>query len=320
MEIKEIKTEELDPKKFIEEKIEDIRKIVGEEKAIVALSGGVDSSVTTMLARKALGDRLKVVFIDNGLMREDEPEWVASVFEKLGIHVEIVEAGEQFFDSLIGVTDPEKKRKIFRETFYGVFAEEVKKSGAKILFQGTNYTDIEETVAGIKTQHNILEQLGINPEEKFGYMVIEPLKQLRKDGVRNVAKSLDLPPAIYNRRPFPGPALAIRVRGEVTREKIRIVRKATKIVEEELRLSPAFQYLAILHQGRVTGIRNGKRAFGWEIQIRCWDSTDATTATPTELNRGFKKRLVQRIITEIPEIVSVNFHETPKPPSTIEGE
>ena len=202
-ETKEIKTRDLKPKEFIEEKIQEIRKIVGDAKAIVALSGGVDSSTTTVLAHRALGDQLKVFFIDNGLMREGEPQQVVSIFEKLGIHVEIVDAKEEFFAALKGITDPEEKRKAIRETFYkNVFARIVRKSGARFLLQGTNLTDIEETKAGIKIQHNVLEQLGIDTQEEFGYEVIEPLRELRKDGVRKVAKALGLPKSIWNRMPF----------------------------------------------------------------------------------------------------------------------
>lgn len=320
MEFKEIKTEELNPEKFIEEKANEIREIVGDKEALVALSGGVDSSTTTMLAHRALGDKLKIVFIDDGLMRENEPEQVVSTFRKLGIHVEVVDAQEEFFAALKGLTDPEHKRKLFRKTFYEVLGRVAKESGIKFLFQGTNYTDIEETVGGIKTQHNILEQLGIDPKREFGYQVIEPLKRLRKDGVKKVAKVLQLPKSIWNRMPFPGPALAIRVIGEVTQERVAIVRKATAIVEEVLKHSGAFQYLAILHEDRVTGIREGKREFGFQIEVRCWDSIDATTATPTKLDDETEQKLVQRIITEIPAVVSVIFHKTPKPPSTIEGE
>jgi GMP synthase (glutamine-hydrolysing) len=320
MEIKEIKAEELDPQKFIKEKVEEIKKIVGDGRAIVALSGGVDSSVTTILAHKALGDKLKVYFIDNGIMRENEPEMVASTFKKLGIDVEIVDAKKQFFEALKGITDPEEKREAITQTFYRkVLAHLVKKSGAKFLLHGTILTDIEETVAGIKRQHNILVQLGIDPEKEFGYQVIEPLKQIRKDGVRKVAKALGLPESIWNRMPFPGPALACRIIGEVTPEKVEIVRKATAIVEEELKNTNAFQYMAILHEDKVTGIREGKRKFGYQIEVRCWDSVDARMATPTKLPFEVLEKLAKRITTEIPSVVSVTYNITSKPPSTMEA-
>jgi len=254
MEIKEIKAGELDPKKFVKEKVEEIRKIVGDGKAIVALSGGVDSSTTTLLGHKALGDRLKVYFIDDGLMREGEAKQVASTFKKLGIKVRIISAQREFFEALKGKIDPEEKREAITQTFYRViFARLIRAIGAKFLFHGTILTDIEETIAGIKRQHNILEQLGIDTEKEFGYKLVEPLKQIRKDGVRKVAKALGLPESIYNRMPFCGPGLSARVIGEVTPEKIAIVRKATTIIEEELRNTKAFQYLAILHEDKVTG-------------------------------------------------------------------
>jgi len=320
MEIKEIKVEELDAEEFIKEKIKEMQQIVGENIAIVALSGGVDSSVTTILGHKALGDKLKVYFIDNGLMRENESEKVASAFKKLGINVEIVDAKKQFFGALKGITDPEEKRDAITQTFYRKdFAHLVRKNGAKFLLHGTILTDIEETVAGIKKQHNILVQLGIDTEKEFGYQIYEPLKQLRKDGVRKVAKALGLPKSIYKRMPFPGPALACRIIGEVTPEKIEIVRKATAIVERELRNTKAFQYMAILHDDKATGMREGKREFGHQIEVRCWDSVDAKTATPTKLPFEVLEKLAKRITTEIPSVVSVTYNITPKPPSTMEA-
>ncbi|GAI07518.1 unnamed protein product, partial [marine sediment metagenome] len=200
--------------------------------AINALSGGVDSSAVTILGHRALGDALKTCFIDNGLMREDEPRMIVSLFARLGVPVTLVDASEEFFKALKGKTDPEEIRETITQTFYGdVFARLVKESRAIFLLQGTNYTDVEETVAGIKRQHNVLEQLGINTEIEYGYTVIEPLRQLRKDGIRRIAQALKLPKAICNRIPFPGPGLAIRVKGEVTPEKIKIVRQATAITE-----------------------------------------------------------------------------------------
>lgn len=320
MEIKEIKAEELDPKKFIKEKVEEIRRIVGNEKAIVALSGGVDSSTTTLLCDKALGDRLKVYFIDDGLMREGEAKQVASTFKKLGIKVRIINAQREFFEALKGKIDPEEKREAITQTFYRVvFARLTRAIGAKFLFHGTILTDIEETIAGIKRQHNILEQLGIDTEKEFGYKLVEPLKQLRKDGVRKVAKALGLPESIYNRMPFCGPGSSARVIGEATPERIAIVRKATAIVEEELRNTKAFQYLTILHEDKVTGMREGKREFGLQIEVRCWNSVDARTATPTRLPWKILERLAERITTEIPGVVSVTYNITSKPPSTMEA-
>lgn len=320
MEISEIRLEELSPGEFIEKKVEEIASIVGDGLAISALSGGVDSSTVTILGHRALGDRLKTYFIGNGLMREGEPEHIVSLFQKLGVKVELVNAEDTFFDELKGISDPEEKREAITRAFYrDVFGELVKESGAKYLLQGTNYTDVEETVAGVKRQHNILEQLGIDPEEVYGYKVIEPLIQLRKPAIRKVSRALGLPEEIYNRPPFPGPALAARIIGEVTPERVALVRKATKVVEEELHNTGAFQYLAILHQDKVTGLREGKRDYGMQIEVRCWDSKDAVTGSPTRLPYAILDRLAERITTEVPGVVSVTYNITPKPPSTIEA-
>lgn len=319
MKIKEIKTEDLQPKEFIEQKINEISSIVGDNLAINALSGGVDSSAVTMLAHKALGQKLKTYFIEHGLMREGEPKRVVSLFRGLGVNVELVDARKEFFGELKGLTDPEEKREAITRAFYkDVFSKIVKESGAKYLFHGTNYTDVEETIAGVKRQHNILEQLGIDTEKRYGYKVIEPLIQLRKTGVREVAKALGLPEEIYKRPPFPGPALATRIIGEITPERVATVRHATKIVEEELSGTKAFQYLAVLHEDKVTGVRGGKRDFGMQIEVRCWDSKDAVIGSPTRLPYDVLDKLAHRITQEVKGVVSVTYNITKKPPSTIE--
>ncbi len=318
--IKEITLQELDPARFISEKVEEIRTAVGNGIAINALSGGVDSSTVTLLGHQALGQNLKTVFIENGLMREGEPEQVAGLFKELGVIVEIVDARQEFFDALRGITDPEEKREAITQAFYrNVFSRLVRDSGARFLLQGTILTDVDETVAGIKRQHNVLEQLGIDPQESFGYQILEPLIQLRKDGVRIVGSALGLPADQFERIPFPGPALSARVIGEVTPERIETVRKATVIVEKTLKKTRAFQYMAILHEDRVTGIREGLRDFGQQIEIRCWDSVDARTATPTRLPFEILEQMAQNIIREVPGIVSVTYNVATKPPSTIEA-
>jgi len=318
--VKEITSSELDVQAFIKEKSEEIATIVGDGVAINALSGGVDSATVTMLGHKALGSRLKTYFIDNGLMRQDEPSQIVEIFRKLAVAIEIVDAREDFFAALKGVTDPEEKREAITQTFYKkVFGNLVKKSNAKYLLQGTILTDIDETVAGIKRQHNVFEQLGIDPQKAFGYKIIEPLVQLRKDGVRKVAEGLGLPASIYNRMPFPGPALAARVIGEATPQRIALVRKATAILEEELAGVKAFQYMAILHQDKVTGIRNGKRDFGLQIEIRCWDSIDARQARPTRLEFDLLNKLAKRMTMEVEGVVSVTYNIATKPPSTMEA-
>lgn len=316
----EIKATDLNPQQFIAKKIVQISGAVGDEKAINALSGGVDSSTVTMLAHRALGDKLLTYFIDHGLMRQDEPQQIASLFREFGVNVEIIDAKDKFFNALKGITDPEAKREAIVQTFYkDVFGRLVRESGAKHLLQGTILTDVEETLAGIKRQHNVFEQLGIDPEQSFGYKIIEPLIHLRKDGVRKVAVALGLPESIYNRMPFLGPALAGRVIGEVTPERIKTVRQATIITEQELANTPAFQYMAILHADKVTGMRDGKRDYGSQIEIRCWESIDARTATPTRLHWKILDRLAKRITTEVSGIVSVTYNITPKPPSTMEA-
>ncbi len=318
--IKEIPARKLNAKRFINDKVQEIREAVGDGTAINALSGGVDSSTVTMLGHRALGRRLKTVFIENGLMREGEPGQVADLFRKLGVSVEVIDARKEFFAALKGITDPEEKREAITQTFYRkVFGRIVKKSRAKFLLQGTILTDVDETVAGIKRQHNVFEQLGIDPQEAFGYRIIEPLIQLRKDGVRKLGKALGLPSGVFKRIPFPGPALSARVIGEVTPQRIETVRKATAVVERLLKGTGAFQYMAILHEDRVTGMRGGKRDFGQQIEVRCWDSVDARIATPTRLSFEILERVASRVIREVPGIVSVTYHIAPKPPSTMEA-
>jgi len=319
MTIQEITLQKLDPAAFIDDQVRAIREAVGDGLAINALSGGVDSSTVTMLGHRALGDRLLTYFVENGIMRQGEPERVVSLFRGLGVPVQLVDARQEFFAALKGVTDPEQKREAITQTFYRtVFGRLVRESGARYLLQGTILTDVEETVAGVKRQHNILAQLGIDTREVYGYTVVEPVIQLRKPGVRAVAEALGLPPEITRRPPFPGPALAARVIGEVTPERVEIVRAATAIVEQELASSGAFQYMAILHEDRVTGMRDGKRDYGMQIEVRCWDSQDARTASPTRLPYETLDKLAARL-TQVPGVVSVTYNITPKPPSTMEA-
>ncbi len=308
----------MDYKKFIEEQIAHIKETVGREKVINALSGGVDSSAVTVLGHRALGEQLRTVFIDNALMRKGEPQRVVKLFASLGIDVELVDAREEFLSALAGLTDPEEKRQAITDTFYSkVFGRLVRQYGAKFLLHGTILTDIEETVAGIKRQHNILAQLGIDPQAAYGYSVIEPLKTLRKDDVREVTKVLGLPAEISQRIPFPGPALATRIVGEVTLDRLETVSAATAIVEEELADSGAFQYLAVLLTDRATGIRNNKRQFGQIIVVRCIESTDARTATVTPLPWDKLNGICGRI-TQIKGVNRCLYDLTPKPPATIE--
>ena len=303
---------------FIEEQIASIRETVGSGIAINALSGGVDSSVVTVLGHRSLGKKLKTVFVDSALMRKGEPERVVKIFAKMRIPVELVDARAEFLGALKGLTDPEEKRNAVTNTFYAkVFRRLVRETGAKFLLHGTILTDIEETVAGIKRQHNILAQLGIDAEKEYGYKVLEPLQTLRKDGVRKVAEILGLPSEIAKRIPFPGPALATRIVGEVTEQRLEIVQEATAIVEKELEKSRAFQYLAVLLNDKATGIRENRREFGQIIVVRCLNSVDARTATPTKLSWQKLNRICRRI-TSIKGVNRCLYDLTPKPPATIE--
>ncbi len=309
---------DMDTERFVTEQTQAIQNAVGEGLAINALSGGVDSAVCTVLAHRALGPRLKTVVVDNAIMREGEPQRVVNAFAEMGIPVTLVDARAEFLGALKGVTDPEEKRHAITRTFYrDVFGRLVRESGARHLIHGTILTDIEETVAGIKRQHNILAQLGIDPEAAYGYQVLEPLQTLRKDGVRAVAQALGMPDAMVHRIPFPGPALATRIVGEVTAERLETVRRATAIVEEELQGCDAFQYLAVLLNDRATGIRNQQREFGQIVVVRCIDSLDARTATATALPWETLQRICARVV-EIPGVNRCLYDLTPKPPATVE--
>jgi len=308
----------VDVKEFIDQRVEEIKTTVGSEMAISALSGGVDSSACTVLAHWAIRDNMKVIFIDDGLMREGEPQEVQKVFADLGITVDIIDAQDEFFMALKGKIDPEEKRKAFRNAFYTVFKQAVLDSGARFLIQGTIAADIIETKGGIKTQHNILDQIGISAEAQYGYKLIEPLRDLFKHQVREVAKELDLPETIHQRMPFPGPGLATRVVGEVTPERVDVVRKATVIVEEEIAGLKPFQAFAVLLSDKGTGIDEGKRHFGDIIIVRSVESRDALTAEPTPIPWEMLMKISRRITAELPNVVRVAYEITPKPPATIE--
>ncbi len=308
----------MDYRNFIDEQIQKLKETVKDKVAINALSGGVDSSVVTVLGHRALGEKLKTIFVDNALMRENEPRNVVKTFDKMGITVDLIDARDQFLSALKGLTDPEEKRQAITDTFYAkVFSRLVKESNATFLLHGTILTDIEETLAGIKRQHNILDQLGIDTQKSYGYKVIEPLKTLRKDDVREVAKLLDMPEEIRNRIPFPGPALATRIVGEVTPERLETVSTATNIVEDELGDSGAFQYMAVLLNDKATGIRDNNREFGQIIVLRCIESTDARDATATQLPWDKLNKICEKI-TNIKGINRCLYDLTPKPPATIE--
>ncbi|MEA2052275.1 MAG: glutamine-hydrolyzing GMP synthase [Euryarchaeota archaeon] len=306
-----------EPEKFIEKQVDEVKETIGDEKAVIATSGGVDSTVCAVLTYRAVGDRAVIVFIDDGLMREGEAEQVTNFFKALNMNTRLVDAATEFFDALKGITEPEEKRKAFRNTFYSVLGRIVREENANYLVQGTIAADILETVKGIKTQHNILEQIGIDPES-YGLTIVEPLREIYKHEVREVARSVDLPAEFSERPPFPGPGLATRILGEVTPERVEIERRATKIVEEVTSEIKAFQSMAVLMNDKATGIRDGKRAYGYIIAVRLVKSKDAITAEAVNVPWEVLKRIDKMITTEIPEVVHVLYSLTDKPPATIE--
>jgi len=299
---------------FINDAIADIQAKVGDGKALIALSGGVDSSVCAILAHRALGDRLIPVYVDTGLMRKGETDRIRSAFSFMKPRV--VDASDRFFKVLEGVTDPEKKRKAIGETFIRVFESVAKDINVDYLIQGTIYPDRIESEGGIKSHHNV----GGMPLVINFKGVVEPIADLYKDEVREVARALKLPEEISERMPFPGPGLAVRVIGEVTREKVGVVREANAIVEEELvkQYKPWQCLAALLEKG--TGVKGDNRCHGWIIAVRAVESRDAMTANHMELPWETLNRISSRITSEIPSVARVVYDITPKPPATIEFE
>ncbi|ADP77311.1 GMP synthase (glutamine-hydrolyzing) [Methanothermus fervidus DSM 2088] len=303
------------PQEFIEEAVENIKKTVGKSKAIIALSGGVDSSVTAFLAKKALGDRLIAVFVNHGLLREGEAKEIRKFF-KDKLNFRYVDASKRFLDALKGVKDPEKKRKIISKVFIEIFEEVAREEDAKYLLQGTIAPDWIESRGKIKSHHNVVLPSGLVLK------VVEPLRDLYKDEVRILAKELGLPEKIIKRQPYPGPGLAVRILGEITPQKIEICRKANKIVEEEVIKrnlhEKLWQYFAVLTDTKVTGVKGDKRDYGYLVVIRIVESLDAMTAKVPKLPWDFLKKVSQRITSEIPEVTHVALSISDKPPSTIE--
>jgi len=309
------------PREFVNTKTSRLKSEIGGETSIVALSGGVDSSVTAVLGFKAAGGNLKAVFLEDGFMRIGEAERVSRVFRNMGISVNVHDVQKEFLSALKGIRDAEEKRKAFRETFYKTFSRIAREEGAKIVLQGTIAADIVETAGGVKTQHNVLEQIGINPLEKYGFKIVEPLKELYKNQVRMVARELGLPDEIVNRRPFPGPGLAIRILGEVTEEKLSIIKKATSIVDDELADVECFQAFPVLLEGKATGVGGeSSRKYGYMIALRIVESEDAITAKYVRLDWSRLERIRDIIIRNIPEVSRVLYDITDKPPATIEFE
>ena len=300
--------------RFIRESVSEIRELAGRERVVIALSGGVDSSVCAELARRAIGGQLVPIYVDTGLMRKGETERIREIFGDMNL--KIVDAADEFFSALTGATDPESKRKIIGKQFIRVFEREARKTGAKILLQGTIYPDRIESEGGIKSHHNV----GGMPLDMEFERVIEPLRELYKDEVRELAGALGLPPGIQHRMPFPGPGLAVRVLGEVTREKVAVVREANAIVEEELveRFRP-WQCLGAL-LGLGTGVKGDNRVHGWIVGVRAVNSRDGMTADPVNLPFEVLGTIASRITSEIPSVARVVYDITPKPPATIEYE
>ncbi len=307
------------PKEFIENSLKEICEIVGDRKVISACSGGVDSTVTTYLVHKAVGKKLIAIFIDDGLRREGEPEFVMRILKNFGIKSRYIDAKKEFFEVFKGKTDAEEKRKAFRDKFYKTLGKVAKEEKIDFIAQGTIKADVIETTQGIKSQHNVLSQIGINPEI-YGYKILEPLRELFKPEVRQVGRELGLPAEVTERMPFPGPALSLRVLGVVTPERVAIVRKATQIVEEETQGLGTFQNFAVLHNDKATGIKNGKRVYGDIITIRIVESVDAVTAKAKQMPYEKLCKISKRITEEIPSVVRCLYDITDKPPSTIEFE
>ncbi len=303
--------------KFIDEAVEKIKKQIGGDHAIIGLSGGVDSSVAAILTARAIGNNLTAVFVDTGFMRKNEPELVQKTFKgKYGLNFRSVDARSEFMEALKGVSDPEKKREIIGHKFIEVFEREAKKANAKFLVQGTIAPDWIETGGKIKSHHNVTLPHGMVLE------LVEPLRDLYKDEVREVARRLGLPPEITERMPFPGPGLAVRVLGEITPERLEAVREADAIVLEEIEKSGLrpWQALAAILPGRATGVKGDSREYGFMIAIRSVESLDAMTATSMRIYWEVLQRISNRITSEVKGVTRVLYDLTNKPPATIEFE
>ncbi len=401
------KLENFDPKSFVDARIVELRKAIGDERTLVAVSGGVDSTTCAVLTNKAIGENLVCVILDDAFMREGEPEYVAGILSKppLKVPMKIVCVRERFLEAMKGLRDAEEKRKRFRETFYRALGETAKKEGCKILVQGTIRADIDETVGGVKTQHNVLEQMGINPMERFGFRVVEPLVTLYKEQVRMVARFLELPTEFSERQPFPGPGLSVRVVGEIFTDKLETVKKAIAIVERELAQHKPSQFFAVIidneealqqssvthiqetaarvlnvpsrnvkvkiFRDRATGVKGGERRYGeivgikvqtmnekvhqvalqnlvalqarivtenpavvrvfyaakdviekkpYVIGIRAVQTKNFLTAQVSEIPWATLDRVAEKVIEECPNVSTVYYDVTPKPPATIEME
>ena len=308
---------------FIEEQIAAINKQVGPDgQVLLALSGGVDSSVCAALISKAIGKRLTCVHVNHGLLRKGEPEQVCKVFgEEFDLNLVYVDAVDRFLNALAGVSDPETKRKIIGRIFIEVFAEEARKlSGISFLGQGTIYPDILESKDGIKAHHHV----GGLPEDMKDFELVEPVKLLYKDEVRVVGKALGLPDSMVFRQPFPGPGLGVRCVGAITRDRLEAVRESDAILREEFAKAglegKVWQYFTVVPDFKSTGVTNGKRSFEWPCIIRAINTTDVVECSVEHLDPALIDHLAQRITTEVEGINRVLYDFTPKPPATVEYE
>ena len=308
---------------FIEEQVKELRAQIGDNKVLLALSGGVDSSVVAALLIKAVGKQLISVHVNHGLLRKGEPEQVIKVFrDEMNANLIYVDAVDRFLDKLAGVSDPEEKRHIIGEEFIDVFADEARKlDGVKFLAQGTIWPDILESEAGIKAHHNA----GGLPEDIASrFELVEPVKILFKDEVRMVGRELGLPASMVDRQPFPGPGLGVRCPGAITRDRLEAVRESDAILREEFAKNglegKVWQYFTVVPDFKSTGVKNGKRTFDWPCIIRAINTTDVMEVTVEHLSNELIDHLVQRIITEVPGINRVLYDFTPKPPATVEYE
>ena len=308
---------------FIDEQIAALRAQIGDRKVLLALSGGVDSSVVAALLVKAVGKQLVCVHVNHGLLRKGEPEQVVRVFrDELGAELVYVDAVDRFLDKLAGVSDPEKKRHVIGEEFIDVFAEEARKlDGIGFLAQGTIWPDILESEAGIKAHHNA----GGLPEDIASrFELVEPVRILFKDEVRVVGRALGLPASMVDRQPFPGPGLGVRCPGAITRDRLEAVRESDAILREEFAAAglegKVWQYFTVVPDFKSTGVRNGKRSFDWPCIIRAINTVDVMEVTVEHLPPALLDRLAARITSEVPGINRVLFDYTPKPPATVEYE